>query len=676
MADQIGSQSQPARVPDPVETQPIPVLTTLSTEDLNNIEATNRNVITDLNQIQSDSWTDEEWKLYTAAAGNIKAVQDAKTAKTSDDCNTKQTDKGYTLSDSKKCEAFVNSTAYKQARQTQQEQISLPDPCGTSELAGINTELLKFFQRLKAIKQWGQLYVNGTINKVGKISSLIRNSASIIGAILKILIQRLRDYLIGKIRAGIQDLIDLLLPTVAKAIKNTIIQKVVDAIFCKFKDIAAGIANMVADFLFELIGKIVNVPFCAALQWTNALVNKLASQIDKSIGPILDQINDVLGGVTKIVGSVFQALDFILGFESFLCAKPNCPEIKDFKADPFWGGPTQKDIDNFNNFLPVPSDSDLIEGATGWTKDLPIFGGKLGQYDGTLPSSVIQCDTTPFRCGPPSVVIFGGGGFGAAANAVVDTMGQIVGVDLASRGSGYTTPPFISIVDNCQNGSYASAYADINDDGEVSDIVIVNPGNGYLPEPNGLDEFGQPIDSSTNTNLNSTQNNIINDYVICLSGFKVLSTGIGYKASDSIKIAPNIPGLNATVRLTESGQIFDIKLTNKVCGLTEIPEIQINSEIGAGCEIKPIFDIIKVSETNPLDSRSIDVNNSGQSQLLDSQQVADISIDSISKEVLDSNTRRALVQGEIADETQLFATIRSGSRVGKTNIVRVIDCVR
>ena len=176
MANEIGSQSNPTKVPDPIEKQPIPVLTTLSNEALDSIETANRNVISDLNQVQSDSWTDEEWKLYNAASGNIKAVQDAKTAKISGDCVTKQTDKGYTLADSKKCEAFVNSTAYKQARQLQQEPISLPDPCGTSELAAINTELLKFFQKLKALKQWGQLYINGTINKVGKIGNLIRNT--------------------------------------------------------------------------------------------------------------------------------------------------------------------------------------------------------------------------------------------------------------------------------------------------------------------------------------------------------------------------------------------------------------------------------------------------------------------------------------------------------------------
>lgn len=154
MADQIGSQTNPAKVSDPSEKQPIPVLTSLAPEQLDSIEASNRRVIAGLNEIQSDGWSKEDWQLYNAAASNIKAVQDAKAAKISDACVSKQTDKGYTLSDSKKCEAFVNSTAFKEARQLQSQPVTLPDPCGTSELAGINTELIKFFQRLKALRRW------------------------------------------------------------------------------------------------------------------------------------------------------------------------------------------------------------------------------------------------------------------------------------------------------------------------------------------------------------------------------------------------------------------------------------------------------------------------------------------------------------------------------------------
>ena len=133
----------------------------------------------------------------------------------------RQTSKSFTFEQPEGAEVWYNSVAVADAAQVWAESRSLPDVCGDGSLGAINTELLKFFQRLKAIKGYGELYINGAINKVGEVTRLIRKTSSIIAAVLKSLVQRTRDFLIGKIRAGIQDLIDLLLPTVAKNIKNT-----------------------------------------------------------------------------------------------------------------------------------------------------------------------------------------------------------------------------------------------------------------------------------------------------------------------------------------------------------------------------------------------------------------------------------------------------------------------
>ena len=620
----------------------------------------------------------------------------------------RQTSKSFTFELPEGSEVWYNSVAFADAAQVWSESRNLPDPCGEGSLGAINTELLKFFQRLKAIKGYGELYINGAINKVSEVTSLIRKTSSIIAAILKSLVQRTRDFLIGKIRAGIQDLIDLLLPTVAKNIKNTIIQKIIDNILCKFKDLISGLIEMVGDFLFELAAKIVNVPFCAALQWTNGLINKLASDIDRAIGPILDAINDVLGSVATVVGSVFDALNFILGFESFLCEQPNCPEIKDFKSDPFWGGPTQKDKDNFANFLPVPTDGELIQAADGWLSNLQIFGGTFGEFDGTIPDSITQCNTDPFRCGPPKIEIFGGGGFGAAANAVVDRAGKIIGTDLVNRGSGYKTPPFVSIVDNCGNGEYASAYSVIDDDGFVTDIITVDPGGGYLPGPGGtefdpddddgdLDGEGGGPDGETGR---------IREYIICLSGFEVISTGVGYKPTDKIKLTPDIPGLEANVTITESGQILSVEVTNKVCGITEIPDVEVTSENGTGLNLKPTFDILSVSDSSNLQTGSITgegiLGGGGttggfcnvDSDCPPGQMCIDGRCQSISCSVdtdcpagfvcyngkcVDENllNKATELKSTVIDSNLLFdsSSISATTSAGQVSVVRVVDCV-
>ena len=507
---------------------------------------------------------------------------------------------GGTFKDTPAAQKIFNSVTFRDAITRMQTERDLPDPCGTSEMSKINTQLQKFFTVLKGIKKYADLYVNGTINKIQNLTALIRSTSQIIGAVLKTLVNRLRDFLIDKIRKGIEDLIDMILPTVLKSIKATIIQTVIDNIFCAFKDVISNISNLVVDFLFELIGKIVNVPFCAAQQFTNALINNIAAIIDKAVGPILDQINDVLGGVTKIIGNVFQALDYILGFEAFLCAKPNCPEIKKFKASP-WGGPSQSEIDKFSGFLAPPTAGDLIKGATDFIDGIEIFGEPLGNSAGTAPSSITECDPSAYKCGPPQVEIFGGGGVGAAAEVVVDNIGRTIGVNITNRGSGYTRPPFVSFIDGCED-TFTSGYAVISESGgtgtggtgtggtggEVTDIVLTTTPVSVFPD--GRTEFDPPSETET------VDDEIRDDFVVCLEGFRILDTGIGYTTNDNIIITPDIPGLTAAVQMTEFGQIISIQIGTNACGLPGYPDIEINSPTGEGAIIEPILSFTRVSD--------------------------------------------------------------------------------
>ena len=566
------------------------------------IEA-NRKQIAELNEKSSDLWTDEEKEKYKMLSAETDALfaakfgNDLQEQADAEGCVARESPLGMTFKDTPACEKIFNSVSFRDAITRMQTVRDLPDPCGTSEMSKINTQLQKFFTVLKGIKKYADLYVNGTINKIQNLTALIRSTSQIIGAVLKTLVNRLRDFLIDKIRTGIEDLIDMILPTVLKAIKSTIVQTVIDNIFCAFKDVISNLANLVGDFLFEMIGKIVNVPFCAAQQFTNALVNNVAAIVDKSVGPILDQINDVLGGVTKIIGNVFQALDYILGFEAFLCAKPNCPEIKKFKASP-WGGPSQSEIDKFSGFLAPPSAGDLIKGATDFIDGIEIFGKPLGDSAGTVPSDITKCDPSAYKCGPPQVEIFGGGGIGAAAEVVVDNIGRTIGVSVINGGSGYTRPPFVSFVDSCED-TFTSGYATISEsggtsgggdgtsgtEGQVTEIILTT--RPVAPPRDGRTEFDPPSDIGNPSG---------NDFVVCLEGFRILDTGVGYTTNDNIIITPDIPGLTAAVQMTEFGQIVSIQIGTNACGLPGYPDIEINSLTGEGAIIEPILSFTRVSD--------------------------------------------------------------------------------
>ena len=580
-------------------------------------------------------WDPEDLKKYNDAVASLNEQKDKLKEILNTECKTKQTDKGKAFKDTPTCESFLNSVAYRKAYNTLIEPVDLPDPCGKGELSKINTALLRFFKRLKAFKKYGQDFLDSATLKVQRIQNLIQSTKDIIAGALKSLMQKTRNWLIGKIRDAIDKLVDKLFPLLARKLKNTIVGEIINQVLCKFKGIIDSLGNLVGDFLFELIGKVVNVPFCAAQQFANALINNVVSMVDKALGPVLDAVNGLLGGVGKIAGSVFQAIDFVLGLESYLCARPNCPEIKDFKPDPWGMGAGFKSFDD--NFANFSEPTGFGEGVNKYIDNISIFGDKLGDAPDNFPSSVTRCDVSSFRCGPPKIEIFGGGGVAAAGQAVVDRIGRVIGVNVTNSGAGYDRPPFVTIIDPCENGDYASAYAEI-EDGKVTRIVMVNPGNGYLNAPNGLTEFDDPdgILTILPFPVEDIADNEVNDYIVCLDGFEIISTGVGYTPEDEITITPDIPNLRAGVQMTQAGQIIGIDLVESVCGLTDIPVITINSPTGAGAQIKPILSFSKIEDSiDPIDQR--------------------------------------------LPETVIFADISEGQEtiaaLAQRNIVRVIDCV-
>jgi len=503
------------------------------------------------------------------------------------------------------CTTIRGTEAYCKAVAILNKPVDLPDPCGQGDLAKINTSLLKFFNDLKAIRQFGDTYINSTVNEIYRVTNLVRNTASAIGAVLKGIMQNLRNWLLDKIRRGIQDLIDRIFPTLAKELKNTIIGQIIDNILCKFKDIIKNLGSLVGDFLFELIGNVVNLPLCGVQQFTNGLINNVVAKVDEALAPILDGINDLLGGAGKIVGSVFEALDFILGFEAYLCQKPNCPEIKSTILGPWANSPNKPFGNGFDNFVGNAENYILGGGLEESVNGLSIFGGTLGDL-ANAPDAAFPCDTDPFKCGPPSIEIFGGGGIGAVGKAVIDRFGRIYGIDVENGGSGYTKPPFVSIIDPCDNGRGASGYAVIDyETGQVIDIPVINPGYGYPNAPTGLDEFGDPVDPTSpgggitpggESDTIIDPDIVVNDYVVCLKGFDIISTGLGYTPTDEIIITPDVPNLEASVRITEEGQIVSITLTGEVCGLTDIPTVTIKSPTGEGVKIRPRFSFKRLTD--------------------------------------------------------------------------------
>ena len=262
-------------------------------------------------------------------------------------------------------------------------------------------------------------------------------------------------------------------------LKDIAVKKAVDSINCVLENIIKSLQKVIEDFLIGLIGKLIQAPICAAEQFLGGLNTRMFNDIESKIGDAMSSLSGILGPIGSFMGFIEKAMGYAqIGLNLLSCEGENCePEPYDWALN---FGPTKKTKLDFKKTIDISSKFNVLGIGKSVTDGIDKFFG-LDEDDLENAERVAEilgdCPINNKVCGPPKIEIFGGGGFGAAANAVVNEFGQIVGVNMQSLGVGYTEKPFVSIIDNC-DGRGAEGEA-IVEDGQVINIIIRRPGGGY-----------------------------------------------------------------------------------------------------------------------------------------------------------------------------------------------------
>lgn len=265
-----------------------------------------------------------------------------------------------------------------------------------------------------------------------------------------------------------------------------------------------------------------------------------------------------------------------------------------------------------------------------------------------------DCPTQPQVCGPPLVKFFGGGGgFGAAANAVISPISSsVIGFDIVNPGRDFEVAPNAELIDNCGKGSGGNLTVNMNPDGKtIKNITINAPGDGFIPVPDG--SLGgnervwkepyegyiktpsggyhvvQPLrpigvkSGSTYYPPDGPPRVLVRDEVItlplvpvkpkdptsfgtpysvilCIEEIKVLDQGFGYRPGDELIITPD-NGTKTELVINEFGSITSVKIIQGGCGYEDIPEIRTNSPTGFNATFSPIFRVTQIDPTKPIE---------------------------------------------------------------------------
>lgn len=362
-----------------------------------------------------------------------------------------------------------------------------------------------------------------------------------------------------------------------------------EAIPCVSSAVVNSLGSVIKKILNSVVDNVRNFVSCAADQFTGALVNDI-------IGKISNGLSSAISGVQKI-------LQFFSSFsvDGFLRESSNalkglvglfdCNQSKE-KANGIveqWvigKGPLDAPSPKFKNILDNANLSNSIANSAidiaNQVKSIPgIFTS-----ENLNVNFVNGCYTGKSKiCRAPTINIFGGGGTGATAipllGAINGSTGSIIGVKVTNSGSGYINPPFVEIVDNCNQGYGAVVRSIIDYEetsptyGQVTDIYIVSEGENYPVEV--IENYIVKDIIIQDPGENYSPNDIVIDNFGNQYPTKIFNGSI-------IKVTPSVPGITGTISTAQQTEINTVNVT-------DLPILTVKSNTGSGAILRPILDI-------------------------------------------------------------------------------------
>ena len=339
---------------------------------------------------------------------------------------------------------------------------------------------------------------------------------------------------------------------------------------CIVNQVVGKITGLVADILKSVANNVLNFVDCVADQTVGAIVNGIIGLLTDGILPILEGLSKILNffedfSFENLLRNGIDALLGLVGLRS--CFKKATKDKFGACKYRLGYGPVKQDEPDLKGILDGANAAKAISTAAS-VAGFPLDGvqdvvGGFGVFSDAIkdPKNEFLGDVNscfagiPTLCGPPKINIFGGGGEGGAATALMglfdenSSTGGVISVQITNPGNNYTFPPFVEVVDNCGRGYGCVARATIKA-GKIDTIYVVSTGENY------------PVDE-------------VLPYVV--DSVSVLNPGSGYQDGDIVTDSLGNE-YNAEVYL---GSIIKVTPINSK-DITDIPVLEVISDTGSG----------------------------------------------------------------------------------------------
>lgn len=469
-----------------------------------------------------------------------------------------------------------------------------PTLCNKNRFAKITAAIESLLRKLRNYQNIANTFYKDKIrNKITDFSAEISKVSAMVAGDISSYIKQGMMFLFEKISKVLGLTFGGLFPKTKQSQIGKIIDTILEAIYAIFKKIGLSLPDLVSDALTNFVGNAIAATACAVQNFLAQVLSKILATINETILPLLDQINSLVQGALGSAANLLEQSLNLIGVISQL--------LNFAKPEKFCPPPTTFTMCGGIDVGSVVSDMKALVNGVG---NVGKLAGKLGsdmKDFGDLKLDLNSCNPKKEVCGPPKFVITGGGGDGAAATPIVNSLGKIVGAILTNPGKDYTSAPNVSIIDECGLGDGAQAIAIMkqippnsqyppgspkNPTTSVEKIIILEPGNGYLNSPQ-IQEYGGADTNNTKGITGDTKS-----YVGIVTDVEIVNPGYGYDNNTIVSVGE----CATSFKLGPDGEF--VKVTVEAgCNVDDLPEVTINSENGAAAQLVPVLSFVEVGVT-------------------------------------------------------------------------------
>ena len=486
--------------------------------------------------------------------------------------------------------------------------------CEDNEISKISNEMKEFSRKMKVFQKLksSDVFVNPQYGGLVDMQAELKLTSNRIQNSVTKLVRRGRSYVIGQTLDKLSTTFKDKVPKPLQGVTGEATNALSNTIYCNFEKIQDQLGDYLMKSLENMLGQLLDVPICGVENFLGDMFGQINNILDTSLGSIFDQLNSIQGGgispPSKTFSNSIKFADIITG--ALECDQLNCPENTSYSSK---NGIRKALPDDFSNLVPKIGLSSfvnpLLDAIDGAIPQLP----SLPSLDGAIPAlpSAPNCSTNVLRCGPPRVDFLGPlalGGQGATGEPIVNVLGQVIGVAITGKGSGYTEPPLLSFFDSCENGYGAGGFVRIKD-GSVDEVVITSPGQNYLPNTTETDLDGnvKEVIPSPDGNYDGSVS-----YVSSIADVVLTNTGFGYQDGDTVAVEGGTVsdtlgdevsqgiGQAEVELIIEDGLVAGANVINGGFGFTSIPDLVINSDTGSGARLTPVLKFTKIEDATEL----------------------------------------------------------------------------